>query len=146
MPWKKLWLNAKLSMMTKDSLALDSSIIIRHMRTADPAIATKLKAANELYMPLTVLGEILYGIKRSGNNIRAREQWQKFSQTVVLLMPDEATAAAYADIKDHLASKGRPIPDNDMWIAATAKSHDLTLYCRDQHFEELKEMMTIIQA
>ena len=127
------------------SLALDSSIIIRHMRTADPAIAARLKAASELYLPLTALGEILYGIKRSGNDARAVEQWRRFSENVVILRPDELTAAAYADIKQHLASKGKLIPDNDMWIAATAKSHDLPLYCRDHHFEELTGLMTIVQ-
>lgn len=110
------------------SLALESSIIIRHMRTAEPAIAAQLKAAAELYVPLTALGEILYGIRRSGNDARAVEQWRRFSQNVVLLRPDESTAAAYAEIKDHLGGKGKLIPDNDMWIAATAKSHELPLF------------------
>ena len=128
------------------SLALDSSIIIRHMRTANHEIATKLKAASELYVPLTALGEILYGIRRSGNDPRAVTQWQKFSQNVVLLHPDEATAAAYAEIKQHLEEKGKRIPDNDMWIAATAKSFDLPLYCRDGHFDELVGIMSIVQG
>lgn len=128
------------------SLALDSSIIIRHMRAADPEIAARLKSATELYIPLTALGEILFGIKRSGDDARAIEQWLRFSQNVVLLMPDESTAASYAEIKRHLGNKGKLIPDNDMWIAATARSHDLPLYCRDTHFDELSGIMTIIQA
>ena len=41
--------------------------------------------------------------------------------------------------------QGNPIPDNDMWIAATAKSHDLPLYCRDDHFDELADIRTVIQ-
>ncbi len=127
------------------SLALGSSIIIRHMRMAEPAIAARLKAATELYLPLTALGEILYGIQRSGNDPRAVEQWGRFSQNVVLLRPDEFTAAAYAEIKQHFASKGKLIPDNDIWIAATAKSHDLPLYCRDSHFDELVDLVTVIQ-
>jgi tRNA(fMet)-specific endonuclease VapC len=128
------------------SLALDSSIIIRHMRKANAEIAASLKAASELYVPLTALGEIYYGINRSGNDARAVEQWRRFSQSVVILYPDEATAVAYAEIKMHLEIKGKRIPDNDMWIAATAKSFDLPLYCRDGHFDELKEIMTIMQG
>ena len=128
------------------SLALDSSIIIRHMRTADPSIAARLKSATELYIPLTALGEILFGIRRSGDDARAIEQWRRFSQNAVLLMPDESTAASYAEIKHHLGGKGKLIPDNDMWIAATARSHDLPLCCRDTHFDELSGIMTIIQA
>ena len=127
------------------SLALDSSIIIRHLRMADPQIAARLKSASELYLPLTALGEILYGIGRSGNDPRAIGPWQQFSRNVVLLRPDESTAATYAEMKNHLASKGRIIPDNDIWIAATARSHDLPLYCRDGHFDELTGLMTIIQ-
>lgn len=133
-------------MKTPGSLALDSSIVVRHMRTGDAAVAEQLKSATELYLPLAALGEILYGIKRSGNDPRAGEQWRRFSQGVVLLLPDEATAATYAEFKDHLAAKGRLIPENDLWIAATAKSHALPLYCKDAHFDELAEMMTIIQA
>ncbi len=98
------------------SLALDSSIIVRHMRTAAPAIAARLKAAAELYLPLTALGELLYGIKRSGNDARAVEQWKRFSQNVVLLRPDELTASAYAEIKLHLANKGKIIAGRpDLW-------------------------------
>jgi tRNA(fMet)-specific endonuclease VapC len=97
-------------------------------------------------VPLTALGEILYGIRRSGNDVRAVAQWRRFSQNVVLLHPDESTADAYAEIKNHLASKGKLIPDNDMWIAATAMSHDLPIYCRDGHFDELTGLMTVVQA
>lgn len=133
-------------MTPTSSLTLDSSIIVHHMRTGDARVAARLKAASELYVPLTALGEILYGIKRSGNDPRAVEQWQKFSQNVVILRPDDSTVAAYAEIKQHLVIKGRPIPDNDMWIAATARSFDLPLYCRDAHFNELADIMTVVQA
>ena len=133
-------------MKTPGSLALDSSVIVLHMRTADAAIAAQLKAATELYLPLTVLGEMRFGIHRAGNNRRAIEQWERFFRGVVVLLPDEATATAYAELKQAIATKGKPIPENDLWIAATAKSHGLPLYCKDAHFDELADMMTIIQA
>jgi tRNA(fMet)-specific endonuclease VapC len=133
-------------MKTPGSLALDSSVIVRHMRLADADIVARLKAATELYLPLTALGEMLYGIRRSGNDPRAQAQWQRFNQGVVLLEPNEVTASVYAEFKSHLANKGRLIPENDIWIAATAHSHDLPLYCRDAHFEELADIMSIVQA
>lgn len=133
-------------MKTPGSLALDSSVIVRHMRTADVTISTRLKAATELYLPLTALGEMRFGIQRAGNSRRAIEQWERFSREVVLLLPDDATASAYADLKQALATKGKPIHENDLWIAATAKSHGLPLYCKDAHFDELADLMTIIQA
>jgi len=133
-------------MKTPGSLALDSSIVVSHMRTADPAITARLKAASESYLPLTALGEMRYGIRRAGNIRRATEQWERFAKEVVLLLPNDATATAYAELKHALAEKGKPIPENDLWIAATAKSHDLPLFCQDAHFDELAELMTIIQA
>ena len=98
-------------MKTPGSLALDSSVIVRHMRTADPAIAATLKAATELYLPLTALGEMRFGLQRAGNSRRAVEQWERFSRDVVLLLPDDATATAYAELKQSLALKGKPIPE-----------------------------------
>ena len=116
------------------------------MRTADPVISAKLKSATELYLPLTALGEMRFGIHRSGNSRRSIEQWERFFREVILLLPDEATASAYAELKQALATKGKPIPENDLWIAATAKSHGLPLFCKDTHFDELADLMTIIQA
>jgi tRNA(fMet)-specific endonuclease VapC len=55
-------------------------------------------------------------------------------------------AADPAKLKQALSTAGRPIPENDIWIAATASSHGLPLYCRDAHFDELAGLMTIIQA
>jgi len=133
-------------MKTPGSLALDSSVIVRHMRTADAAVAGQLKAATELYLPLTALGEMRFGILRAGNSRRAIEQWERFFREVIVLLPDEATATAYAELKQALATKGKPIPENDLWIAATARSHGLPLYCKDAHFDELADLMTIIQA
>jgi tRNA(fMet)-specific endonuclease VapC len=87
-------------MKTPGSLALDSSVIVRHMRTADPVISSRLKAATELYLPLTALGEMRFGIQRAGNSRRAVEQWERFAKEVVLLLPDDATATAYAELSE----------------------------------------------
>jgi predicted nucleic acid-binding protein len=46
----------------------------------------------------------------------------------------EATAWYFGQIKSQLKSAGRPIPDNDMWIAACAQEYSLSLVTRDSHF------------
>lgn len=133
-------------MKTPGSLALDSSVIVQHLRAGSPGLSSQLKAAAELYLPLTVLGEMLYGIRKSGNDPRAVRQWSEFSKNVVLLPNDEATAHAYAELKAHLAAKGKLIPENDIWIAASAKSHDLPLLCSDAHYDVLRDVMSVIQV
>ncbi len=54
-----------------------------------------------------------------------------------ILVCDTETAQFYGQIKNALKIKGRPIPENDMWIAAVAIQHDLILASRDAHFSEI---------
>ena len=51
---------------------------------------------------------------------------------------DAATARVYGYARDTLRRKGRPIPDNDVWIAAVALQHDLVSASRDSHFERVE--------
>jgi tRNA(fMet)-specific endonuclease VapC len=48
---------------------------------------------------------------------------------------DGATALEYGYVKTGLKKRGKPIPENDVWIAACAFQHDLILVTRDGHFE-----------
>ncbi|RLB16513.1 MAG: VapC toxin family PIN domain ribonuclease, partial [Deltaproteobacteria bacterium] len=50
----------------------------------------------------------------------------------------------YAKIKNALREKGRPIPENDIWIAAIAVQYNLTLVSRDDHFKRIDGLHTEI--
>ena len=52
----------------------------------------------------------------------------------VVLVPTESTAVLYGAIHAELAMAGTPIPQNDIWIAAVAREHELPLVTRDAHF------------
>ena len=56
---------------------------------------------------------------------------------MTILVCDTETARQYGRIKVELRRKGRPIPENDMWIAAVALQHGLTLATRDAHFDAI---------
>jgi tRNA(fMet)-specific endonuclease VapC len=60
-----------------------------------------------------------------------------------LLSCDAATSPIYGEIKTEPRRKGRPIPDNDIWIAASAKQHSLTLVTRDVHFDDVDGLPVI---
>ena len=47
------------------------------------------------------------------------------------------TARQYGIIKNQLRTRGKPIPENDIWIAAMAKQYQLTLVTRDNHFQHI---------
>jgi tRNA(fMet)-specific endonuclease VapC len=57
-----------------------------------------------------------------------------------VLDADSETDRYYGRILALLYKKGRPIPTNDVWIAATALQHNLTLITRDNHFAEIAKL------
>ena len=56
---------------------------------------------------------------------------------VSVIIPDQETAEIYGREKARLRQTGRMIPENDLWIAATALQLDLPLVTRDAHFAQI---------
>jgi tRNA(fMet)-specific endonuclease VapC len=50
---------------------------------------------------------------------------------------DTNTARVYADVRRELKIASRPIPENDIWIAALARQHGLDIVSKDDHFEHV---------
>lgn len=65
------------------------------------------------------------------------------SPRVVVLPHDLETAEYYAVIVQRLRRKGRPIPVNDIWIAANAMRHGLSLFSFDAHFKEIEGLVLL---
>jgi tRNA(fMet)-specific endonuclease VapC len=53
---------------------------------------------------------------------------------------DATVARRYGEIRGALRRIGRPIPENDVWIAATALRYDLMLVSRDSRFEHVADL------
>ncbi len=123
--------------MAPGSLALDTTVVVLHMRQRSLVVTDRLETTQELYLPATALGELWYGAEHSANPTRARDVLQKFLSKPVIIYPDDETARVYGRLKEHLARAGTPIPDNDLWIAATAHRDALRLYHQDAHFSRL---------
>jgi tRNA(fMet)-specific endonuclease VapC len=62
---------------------------------------------------------------------------------VIALFADEASVKQQLAIIGEIfipsivLVKGKPIPENDIWIAAIAEQHQLTLVTRDSHFQHV---------
>lgn len=121
---------------------LDTNIIIALF--ADEAIVKdNLAQASEVFIPSFVIGELCYGARKSG---RVRENLAKIDELVAgsaILVCDAGTARQYGEVKNQLRFKGRPLPENDVWIAAVALQHDLILVTRDTHFQEVESLQTV---
>ena len=115
---------------------LDTSIIIA-LFDEDEKVISQVNQAQEVYLPAIVIGELYYGAyysKREEENVRKIDNLRT---EVSILDCDDSTAKIYGQVKTQLRRKGRPIPENDLWIAATALQYDLTLVARDGHFENI---------
>jgi len=118
---------------------LDTSIIIA-LFAEDRAVKDNLGKAGEVLVPSIAIGELCYGARKSA---RARENLARideFAANNVVLGCDTETARRYGDVKNALQIKGHPIPENDIWIAAVALQHGLTLVTRDIHFGEIESL------
>jgi tRNA(fMet)-specific endonuclease VapC len=102
---------------------------------ADPAVIDHLARAEQLAIPVIVLGEYRYGIAQSRNRA-AYANWLKglLNDCLVLDINEPATHY-YAEITLELRRKATPIPTNDIWIAALCRQHSLPLLSRDRHFD-----------
>ena len=112
---------------------LDASVVIDHFR-GDPRIGQALEKAAALYLSTVVLGELYYGAFRSAYREKQLEQVRRFLRAVVVIGADAQTSEVYGRLRSELAEGGRPIPENDIWIAALALQYRLPLATRDQHF------------
>jgi predicted nucleic acid-binding protein len=65
------------------------------------------------------------------------------SDRVRVLYADENTTHHFASVFSQLRLLGKPIPTNDLWIAALAVQHDLILCSRDHHFDNLPQIARV---
>jgi tRNA(fMet)-specific endonuclease VapC len=101
----------------------------------DPKVKALLQRANKVAVPVIVLGEYRYGIRQSRYRARYEEWLAEMIANCRVLAVDEETATEYAEVRSELKRRGRPIPGNDVWIAALARQHALPILSRDEHFD-----------
>lgn len=114
---------------------VDTNVIIAFF-SGEKAVVQHL-TESELYVSSTVLGELHYGARKSAHVAANQARIEEFAASVTVLSCDADTARQYGEVKDRLRSKGRPIPENDIWIAACALQHGLPLATRDDHFRDV---------
>jgi tRNA(fMet)-specific endonuclease VapC len=121
---------------------LDTNIIIA-LFARDPSVLQTIAQAHEVFIPSIVLGELHYGARKSGRPQQNLERIDELVKNSSVIDCNAETAQHYGDAKNRLRVKGRPLPENDVWIAALALQHGLTLVTRDAHFQEIENLQTI---
>ncbi len=126
-------------MLKTGDYLIDTNVVIHFLNKNDndPEIEDIF---SNVYIPSTVIGELMYGAynsKRCGENI---EKIVNFLADFFILDTNIDIAQKYGEIKSKLKKKGKPIPENDIWIAAFAINNNLTVITNDEHFNEVENL------
>lgn len=114
-------------------VALDSNTAIRFLN-GDSAIVAKIATLPSVALPLAIVGELLFGAENSARPLENLTHYLQFIDTCLLVPMGQETATTYAKVRRALKLKGRPIPENDVWIAAQCIEQNWTLITNDHHF------------
>ena len=121
---------------------LDTNIVIALLEGED-AVASHLNHAEEVFIPAIVLGELFFGAAKSSRPLENTATVEKFATNRAIIAGDLDVAREYGRLKHRLRAKGRPLPENDVWIAAAAIHFRLVLVTRDLHFREVDDLTTV---
>jgi tRNA(fMet)-specific endonuclease VapC len=101
----------------------------------EAALEPILRRADQIAIPVIVLGEYRYGISQSRRRMHYERWLAEYLPKFRVLDVDELTTISYSAVRTELKRAGTPIPSNDVWIAALCRQHSLPLISRDRHFD-----------
>lgn len=100
-------------------------------------VTEQIRNAERVYVSTIVVGELLAGSRHGSRGAQNRDYLEEFmADPAVEELPVTRTSAEhFGSIWSELRAKGRPIPSNDIWIAAQARETGAELVSFDAHFE-----------
>jgi tRNA(fMet)-specific endonuclease VapC len=116
---------------------LDTNAVIAR-NNGDSTLLKLLRDADQVFISTIVLGELYFGAEKSGRLEANLRDVEKIALSGAILSIDIGVACIFGRVRYQQRRKGRPIPENDVWIAAVTIQHDLTLLTRDAHFNEVE--------
>jgi len=125
--------------MIGSNYLLDTNIVIE-IFSGNRDIANKVGQREAFFISATVLGELYVGINRVTNRTKHLKKLLDFLTICDVALVDTRTAEIFGEVSAQLYKKGKPIPSNDIWIAATALQYDLVLATKDKHFDEVDKL------
>lgn len=107
----------------------------------DRELLSVLPSDRPLYLAVIVLGEYRFGIKTTRDR-EVREEWlERMERALPALGADSTTARHYGNVREELRKARTPIPENDVWIAALSRQHQLPVLSRDAHFDHVSGLV-----
>jgi len=122
------------------------TVAYSHFKRGENRIAELLDRAVWIGVPVVVLGELFAGFEQGSNKNKNLAELDEFlsAPAVEVLPVDRDVAETFGEIIADLRRQGRPIPTNDIWIAATCARAGATLITWDGHFRAIFRVSSLI--
>ncbi len=108
---------------------LDTNICIYVLKNHSDELRHKFKAIKDICISSITYGELCFGIENGNSNLK-EERWRQleiFTQRLLIDPLDENAGKHYGSIRAQLKKDGTPIGNNDLLIAAHARSINAVL-------------------
>lgn len=119
------------------ALLLDTNVLIRFFADDEP-LSEMIERAESVVLHPVVYAEYMSGLDETTKNGRLmRRKFEEFLDDPVVSSCEVSgvTATYYRKIYQFLKGQGKMIPQNDIWLAASALEHGYEIYTHDRHFE-----------
>lgn len=127
-------------------LVLDTNIYCDYAEGLPHAVDFLATRGEDIYLPSIVLGELAYGFLKGSrqqfNERKLRDIIEKLE--IEIIDVNHNVSRKYAIVYLSLVKKGAKIPINDVWIAACCMEVGGTLLTRDQHFQHVEQIETVV--
>ena len=109
-------------------------------------IPLEIEMGDVVFLSTIAIGEFKAGLDNTRRGHRDSDALSDFLSlpNVVQITLTPATTDLYGKVFRSLREAGRPIPVNDIWLAAQALEHGAVLVSGDRHFEEVANLQTMI--
>jgi len=123
---------------------LDTNICIYVLKNHSDKLRHKFKAIKDICISSITYGELCFGTE-NGNSSLKEERWQQldiFTQRLLIDPLDENAGKHYGSIRAQLKKDGTPIGNNDLLIAAHARSINAVLVTNNiREFERVPNLV-----
>lgn len=127
-------------------LVIDTNIYCDFAQGVSETVDILATLGQSLYLPAIVMGELSYGFMKGNRRPDNEHKLDKIIELLEIQIVDitRSVASKYGLIYLSLVQKGRKIPINDVWIAASCMEVGGTLLTRDHHFEYVEQIDKMI--
>jgi len=121
---------------------LDTCAVLHVLEDRESA-RTVISGHSGVLISHVVLGELLFGCRRSAYPERERSRISAWLSSISVINATRETSEVYGELATDLEGRGLRIPQNDLWIAALCIQSDLPLVSSDNHFSRPRGLQWI---